>query len=81
MATTKKKAVKETKAKSSRSATKKSQSKQAQIIDQLRRERDEGLEQLAAASHILRMIASSPTDIQPVLDGVAENAGRTLRRG
>ena len=76
MATTKKKAVKETKAKSSRSAAKKSQSKQAQIIDQLRRERDEGLQQLAAASHILRVIASSPTDIQPVLDGVAENAGR-----
>ena len=76
MATTKKKAVKKTKAKSSRSAAKKSQSKQAQIIDQLRRERDEGLQQLAAASHILRVIASSPTDIQPVLDGVAENAGR-----
>ena len=76
MATTKKKAVKETKAKSSRSAAKKSQSKQAQIIDQLRRERDEGLQQLAAASHILRVIASAPTDIQPVLDGVAENAGR-----
>src|SRR5262245_41744790 len=58
------------------SGPRESRSKQMQVIEQLRRERDEALEQLAAASHILRVIASSPTDIQPVLDGVAENAAR-----
>jgi GAF domain-containing protein len=43
---------------------------------QLRRERDEGAEQQAATSAILRMIASSPMDIQPVLDTMAEYAAR-----
>src|SRR6266542_917080 len=75
MASTTKKGSRKTKAKP-RPVVKKSQPKQAQNNQSLRRERDESLEREAATSEILRMIASSPTDIQPVLDVVAENAAR-----
>src|SRR5215831_6910044 len=50
--------------------------KLSQEVKELRRERDESLAREAATSDILRMIAHSPIDIQPVLDAIAERAAR-----
>ncbi|RAZ82390.1 histidine kinase [Mesorhizobium hawassense] len=49
------------------------------LLDEVRarnREVTEALEQQTATSAILRVIAASPTDIQPVLNAVAENAAQ-----
>ena len=85
-----KKSSKNKKAKARSTAAKTSQAKEAQTIAELRqqlaelgrelqdgkRQRSEDLEQKTATSDILRVIASSPADIQPVLNVVAENAAR-----
>jgi two-component system, NtrC family, sensor kinase len=69
-------------------STKKSPSKPRRLVprkslaklvrenNDLNRERDELLEREAATSDILRMIARSPTDLQLVLDAIAERAAR-----
>ena len=71
-----KKPEKKPKAKARSASTLRSVAELKRTIAAQAREIREGAEQQAATSEILRVIASAPTDIQPVLDAVAESAAR-----
>jgi two-component system NtrC family sensor kinase len=51
---------------------------QKQVVERLKSERDEALERQAATADILKVIAGSPSDVQPVFDAIATSANRLL---
>ncbi|HSE85066.1 MAG TPA: GAF domain-containing protein, partial [Candidatus Binatia bacterium] len=68
--------TKKSRSKSQRVSPTKADAKLVRENKELRRERDESREEQSATSDILRMIARSPTELQPVLDAIAERAAR-----
>jgi signal transduction histidine kinase len=47
-----------------------------ELLDQRTHERDEALEQLAATSEVLRIVSSSPGELEPVFKAMLDNATR-----
>ncbi|MCZ6624734.1 MAG: GAF domain-containing protein [Deltaproteobacteria bacterium] len=62
--------------KKQRATPKQSNASLLKKIEALKRELTEALEQQTATSEILRVISSSPTDVQPVMDTIAVSAAR-----
>src|SRR5215471_9351299 len=76
MVTTTKKAAGKTKSRRRQTGSKKSLPEKADSIGSLRRELAKALEQQAATSEILRVIATTPGDLQSVLDEIVKNTAR-----
>jgi len=76
MASTRKTANTKSKLQPQRPTAKKPQAAESQDIESLRRELAEAGDQQAATSEVLRLIAHSPTELDTLLNAIAESAAR-----